>query len=631
MSTIWNSALSWLPRRNRDERALESIVVAVGASMSRRRAMSVDALRAEAEKVALIGDEQEAIAASLALFAAASQNTIGLMPFDVQLRAAAAMALGFATEMQTGEGKTLAVAAAATALALRNRRVHVATVNQYLAERDHGLFEPVLGALGLTAGLLTDRDSPDQKRSNYACSIVYGTGYAFGFDYLREQLRSLQQRSMKPGEKLRRRLSGVDDEHPLQPPLDCAIVDELDAVLLDEAGVPLILSEPRAVSCEAPDVFRRATQLAEALKAGGHCLLGAANRRFTVSEDGLRLIAMHFPRDLSAQLRRPWQQYIEDALTASVVFRRDVDYVVADDRIWIVDGSTGRIFDDRRWPEGLQRAVEFQESVSFSPPTTGAARITRQRFFKLYRHLTGASGTLVEAREELTSTYGSSVYVVPPRLPSQLVRLVDRCFRDTATRDRAVVDEAAHYRGRNRPVLVGCRSVETSKEMSRLFDAVGIPHEVLNGTQTAAEAKVVGEAGRAGNVLIATNLAGRGTDIRLDESARSAGGLHVIGVEYHDSPRVDRQLLGRAGRQGDPGSGRFFTSADDLQWRSRPELAARIRSLADTDGELRIDLVAKEIQACRVAVETEARLRRRQVSAYDAWLDDALETLGQAE
>ena len=290
MSTIWNSALRWLPRRNRDERALELIVATVGANLPRRHVANPDALRAEAEKVASIGDEREAIAASLALFAAAAQHTIGLTPFDVQFRAAAAMALGFAIEMQTGEGKTLAVAAAATVLALRNRRVHVATVNQYLAERDHGLFAPVLQVLGLNAGLLTDRDSPDQKRRNYACPIVYGTGYAFGFDYLREQLRLLQRRSMKPGEKLGRRLSGVEDERPLQPQLDCVIVDELDAVLLDEAGVPLILSTQRPASSEAPEVFHRASLLAQALKDGGHCSLDTANRRSTVSEDGFRLI-----------------------------------------------------------------------------------------------------------------------------------------------------------------------------------------------------------------------------------------------------------------------------------------------------------------------------------------------------
>lgn len=629
MPKLRELAFGWMSRSPRDERSLDLITAAAKKQFTTLGHHSCDALRHAATSVRSEHDIERAFATALALFAAAARHTMGLVPYDVQFRAAAAMALGRAVEMQTGEGKSLAVAAAAAALALRGRSVHVATVNQYLAERDCAQFAPAMRLLGIDVGLLAETRSPGETRQAYAASVVYGTGYAFGFDYLRERLRQVERAPAKLGDALTSRLAGRTASSPLQPPLDCAIVDELDSVLIDEAGTPLVLSTPRDADNECRSLVERASRLAAELTPGLHFAVHLNLRRATLTPLGLQFSSLRFPRDLGSHLRRPWPQYVEDALSAALL-KRDIDYVVVDDTVRIVDPSTGRIFDDRRWPDGLQRAVEFAAGVSFSTPTVGAARITRQRFFKLYRQLSGTSGTLAEAEVELRETYGATISVVAPRLPSQLQRLADRFFRDGEARDRAVVVEIDEVRRSSRPVLIGCRTIETSKRISGLLAATAIPHQLLNGTQSAEEAAIVATAGRSGNVLVATNLAGRGTDIRLHEDARAAGGLHVIGVECHDSLRVDRQLLGRAGRQGDPGSGRFFISADDATWRCYPYVVARLRDGADEDGEVRSDLSA-EIRAARVDLENRLRGNRRQVADYDRRLDDVFRAAGQAE
>lgn len=630
MTTLWNRALSWLPQPRGTERTLDAVVADARTAFIDRRQASSKALASDAAEVALAPVSHRTLATSLGLFAVAAERMLGLVPYDVQFRAAAAMTLGFVAEMQTGEGKTLSVAAAAAALALQNRRVHVATVNQYLADRDYGQFAPVMNALGVSVGVLDDRRSWDEKRRAYACSIVYGTGYAFGFDYLREQLRMLRYRSAKLGERLQRRLSGTDSEAPYQPALDCAIVDELDAVLLDEAGVPLILNEQCATRIDDAEIIAQAAEVARRLESGTHFRIETSPRTLRFTTSGLQFVATAFPHTGAPQLRRPWQQYIEEALTALHFLKRDVDYTIAADRILLVDVPTGRIFEDRRWSEGLHRAVEFREGVPFSAATAGAARITRQRFFRLYHRLTGTSGTLIEARDELEATYGLKLRIVPPRVPSQFTLFPTRTFRDRTARNRAAVAEAMLVRGQGRPVLIGCRSIQVSEEISKLLAAIGIAHQVLNGTQSAEEAQIIRGAGRSGNLLVATNLAGRGTDIRLDEAARRAGGLHIVGIEYHESPRVDRQLLGRAGRQGDPGSGRFFLSADDAIWPSGSGIGDHIRKLAGDDDEVHFDLAA-EIRRCRQDVETQSRARRRAVAEHDDWLDDMLRTLARSD
>jgi preprotein translocase subunit SecA len=574
--------------------------------------------------------QDDPMAARLGVFAAASKHMLGLDPFDTQLRAALAMTDGLAVEMQTGEGKTLAVAAAAAALALAGRHVHVATVNRYLAERDFAKFAPALTSLGLRVGLIVDGQMPDEKRRAYAANVVYGTGYEFGFDYLREQLRLLRARSPRLGARYQKGFEADPNATQAQRALDCAIVDELDSVLLDEACVPLILSEQLPVSNDGPPVFAAAREVALSLRADEHVRFDPLRRTITLTPLGVETVDRALPASLRSELRRPWRTYVEHALSAEHLFRRDVDYIVADRRIWLVDAATGRIFHDRTWSDGLHQAVEFKENVPFSPPVTGTARITRQRFFGLYRSMVGTSGTLAEGTAELKQTYRLTIEVVEPRLPSRRAEWPTAFFADHAARLRAVVGEVASQVHRGRPVLVGCRTIETSVSVAAALSAAGITHCVLNGRQTRDEAEIVAEAGRAAKVTVATNLAGRGTDIPLEGQATQAGGLHVIGVERHDSPRIDRQLLGRAGRQGDPGSGRFFVSAQDALLRAFPTTAEHMAEECRSNRP-NARLLHAEIARCQAALEAQARFRRNETAAIDDRLDDLLALLAKSE
>lgn len=626
MSSVWTKPWTWLPGFRRDEALLDGIVAAAKRRQSAIESFRSDALAAEAGAVRKIVATDVRLAMALALFAEATRRHLGWTPFDVQLRAAAAMALGFAVEMRTGEGKTLAVAAAAAAMSLQSRRVHVATVNQYLANRDYAQFISVFSALGITAGLLDDRQSLPEKRHTYEHAVVYGTGYAFGFDLLREQLRLLRISSAKPGQRLRRRLNGSLEEGSYQPPLDCTIVDELDAVLLDEATVPLVLNEEISTRCEDADILAHAAMVSDRLVLGDDFSADVSRRTVTLRDHVFQALSRRLPPGFRGRLQRPWRQYVECALTAAHLLRLDVDYIVADRKIWIVDTMTGRIFDDRRWSEGLQRAVEHREGVPYSHPSRSAAGITRQRFFKCYATLCGASGTLAEGRSELADVYDLKVCVIPPRLPSQFRGLPALCFRESSSRDQAAISEALAMRNADRPVLIGCRSIEVSKNLSQLLTAQGADHRVLNGTQSSEEAEIVTHAGQARSILVATNLAGRGTDIRLSDAAHRAGGLHVVGVEFHESFRIDRQLMGRSGRQGDPGSGRFFISADDSLWQTNRTMIDRIRRAARDDGELPTGL-ADEIARFRRDAEASAKRRRAEVASSDLLRDEALRTM----
>lgn len=552
--------------------------------------------------------------AALRSFAAATKRLLGLTPFETQLQAARLLAAGRAVEMRTGDGKTLAVAAAAAALALTGRNVHVATVNSYLARRDFRLFAPVLESLGLSVAHVADEAAPATKLAAYRAQIVYATGYTLGFDFLRDRTRLAAHRSAPLGNDLLRRLAG---EAPLPEPamqLDFVILDEVDSVLLDEACVPLLLGESGSGTNDDEAAIAPAADVAATLRPDIDFIVDRNRNIIILIDSGRAAIDARADYERQASLLRPWRQYIEHALTAAHLLRRDVDYVVGDDRIQLVDPTTGRIFDDRRWPEGLQRALEWKERLPASQPTVGAASITRAGFFRNYRSLSGISGTLVEATRELRSTFGLSVESIAPRLPSQLVERPTRAFSSSDARRKAVAAEANAQLQRGRPVLVGCRTIAESAAMSRVFTEQAIPHRVLDGLQTEAEATIIAaagqsETGRGGTVTIATNMAGRGTDIMLDDAARRAGGLHVIGVERNDSARIDRQLLGRAGRQGDPGSGRFFVAADDALVADRPEFAAAMRADADAKGETSADYAAQWRQFQRAA-ETAARRRR---------------------
>ncbi len=495
--------------------------------------------------------------------------------------------------MQTGEGKTLACAPAAYLHGLTGRGVHIATPNAYLAHRDCELLSPAFRRLGVSVGLLPEREANDRKRAAYLCDVTYGTAYEFGFDYLRDQL-SLRQTAGRPlGQTLWRRVRGDVATLPevIQRPLYCVIVDEIDNVLLDDAGSPLVLSG--TVDAEASDSL--AHQLAHCIAAR---LVPDQHFQYDSSMGSVRLTDAGIDRIHANEvvvpvpiLLRTWTEYVEKALLARLVFRRDVHYVVIDGAVQIVDASTGRIYSDRTWQDGLHQAIEAKEGLRITAEKHPLAQITRQRYFRLYQRLSGMTGTAAGCEREFRQVYGLRARSIPLRAPCQRQILPPRFFANSRAKWQAVTESVVELHALGRPVLIGTRSIDDSECLAAMFSQHALEFELLNGRQDATEAAVVAGAGRAGAITIATNLAGRGTDIRLAPEVAVRGGLHVIIAECHDSPRVDRQLIGRCGRQGDPGSAQTFVSAEDsLIQRFGPWLAQSMQRHAGSSGELALDL-----------------------------------------
>ena len=558
---------------------------------------------------------------SFGLVCEAVRRRVGVELFDTQLLAARAMTQGCIAEMQTGEGKTLAALPAAVVGALRGTPVHVVTPNIYLARRDHEEAQPVLELLGVsTARIVEPGDElPDlelAKQQAYNSEVAYGTGYELGFDYLREQSEAVAHASATAtlGSMILQRLSGniVSSSNRQQHGL--AIVDEADHVLVDDADSPLILSQ--TPSAAAPDavVHQFARRTAAELEDQKHFV--TAGERTRLTKDGLRHI--HRTADLPIEhLRRPWAEYVEQALKARLGYHRDVHYVVQDQQIRIVDPGTGRVFSDRSWSDGLHQAIEAKEDVPVTSERTAIASITRQRYFQRYAALAGMTGTAEGCERELQQVYGAGVRLIPRRRPSRVQHLRARAFVDRDAKWSAILNEVQQVRRAGRPVLIGTRNIADSIAFADGLTKASVSFQLLNGCQDAQEAEVIADAGHSGCVTIATNLAGRGTDIRLSESARAAGGLHVIVSQPHEIQRVDRQLAGRCGRQGDPGSVRMFVSADDQlienhgRWLQRPMQRAGGR-----DGEVSIDL-SERIRGLQTRIERQRSMARRRMLQRD--------------
>jgi preprotein translocase subunit SecA len=562
-----------------------------------------------------------------ALTAEAIRRTSGKELYAVQLLAGIMLARGCITEMQTGEGKTLTTLLPAVVFALQGRGVHVATTNAYLASRDFEELGPALELLGLTAGVLPEQHDDAFKRVAYQQDVTFGTGYDFGFDYLRDQIAARQVEKRGLGVQVLSQLRGLNTGSlpPLQRPLAYAIIDEADSVLIDEGTMPLILSGPTGEPAD-PQLLAQAASVAAELVEGVDVEIDRVRRgiRFTASGwQRLHAIA----RTEQRRLLRPWSVYVENALRAEHFLRPNVDYVVKAGTVQIVDPLTGRIHSERNWRDGLHQAVESRAGVALTPERSSNARVTRQRYFQRYERLAGMTGTTAGVEQELHDFFGLSTVTIPPHRPCRRRQLASRFFATGADRDDAIVREIEAERATGRPVLVGTRTIHHSRRLSERLQCAAISHAVLNGVQDQSEAEIVGRAGRRGTVTIATNMAGRGTDIRLDAAALQSGGLHVIAAEHHASRRVDRQLAGRAGRQGDPGTCRVFVSAEDeLISQHAPRAAERLRTSAGPDGECRLDLSA-DVAAVQSRLEREAHQSRREMVARDTWLDGVLEVL----
>ena len=502
-------------------------------------------------------------AEAFALVREAAKRQIGQRHFDVQVMGAAAMHRGWFAEMQTGEGKTLTATMPAFLDALTGRGVHIVTVNDYLAKRDAEWMGNIYRALGLTVGCLIHGLTDAERLAVYQADITYGTNKEFAFDYLRDQLRLHSSRTNlagagifeRKGRGAAARLVRVQREHYF------AIVDEVDSILIDESRVPLIISEREGEESPYSPAYHAARKVAFDFTDGRDYTVDISKRRVELTNAGIdRSRAV---KGIAAPPNRPLEHLIEQALRAEHLFQRDREYLVIDGKVSIVDEFTGRVLPDRTWSLGLHQAIEAKEAVKITEENRTLASVTFQRYFKLYRKLAGMTGTAHDARREFKKVFECRVAVIPTNKPLHRAIYPLRLFATWKEKNEAILERIMEMHAKGRPVLVGTRSVHRSEELSRFLTERGIEHSVLNARNNAEEAEIIAQAGQRGKVMISTNMAGRGVDILLGDGVANLGGLHVLGTELHEASRIDRQLGGRAGRQGDPGSYEFFISMED--------------------------------------------------------------------
>jgi preprotein translocase subunit SecA len=501
------------------------------------------------------------------LVCVAADRTLKMRPFDVQLVAGVVLHQGALAELATGEGKTLCASLPTCLNALLGKGVHVTTVNDYLARRDAEWMLPIYRSLGLSVGVLQQQMSDPDRSHAYRCDITYGTASEFGFDFLRDRLKI--SGAMGRAAPFWQAWSANGGAQQLDPKVQrehhFALVDEADNIFIDEARTPLIIANPtRPASAEESVVYHWADKLAKHMKRDQHFLFDEKKQKLELTEEGRQTVRWSNPPvGEHSHAMDKLQEHVERALHAHYRFRRDQHYMVHKDKIVIVDESTGRPQPDRHWRDGLHQAVEAKEGVQISIASDHAAQITYQSYFRLYRKLAGMTGTAAQNWWEIRRVYKIWVVCVPTNRPVIRQHWPDRVFPTEDAKFDAVVEDVLRLREQGRAILIGTRSVEKSEKLSERLTRAGVEHQVLNARFLDIEAQIVARAGEPGKVTIATNMAGRGTDIKLAPGVAAAGGLHVLGTERHDARRIDRQLEGRAGRQGDPGSAQFFLSLED--------------------------------------------------------------------
>jgi preprotein translocase subunit SecA len=510
---------------------------------------------------------------ALALVARLGEQVLERKPYPSQLHAALVMLDGQLAEMATGEGKTYAAALAAAVAALSGTPVHLMTANDYLVQRDAQALMPLYSALGLTVGVVTATSTPAERRAAYRCDITYGTAREVAFDYLRDARAGHATQS-----DLQRRAAWLSQpqnasDGPLLRGLHMALIDEADSLLIDEAAIPLRLSEPSPASAQTdPSAQQRALSfqtlsVARQLVLGRDVLFDATARKVTWTATGQeRLGLMVEPLGGVWLNRRHCTDLIETALQALHGLQRDRDYLVRDRQLLLLDPVTGRVADGRVWSRGLQALVELKENCTLTAPNQIAAQVSLQRFFGRYLKVAGMSGTLMECRAELLRGYGRAVVPVALRLPSKRLRHADRVFADSAQRQKAVVARVAELHALGRPVLVGCDSVQATQKVCTALRAAGLLPARLDARHDESEADIIAAAGQLGALTVTTHMAGRGTDIALGNGVAALGGLHVLCCQDNRSARLDRQLLGRSARAGDPGSGEVWRTLDAVAW-----------------------------------------------------------------
>lgn len=564
-----NGVFSRLPRPGFGrQRRLARFIGQVQAAEANMRQRDIAGLR---EGVARAGARARSVGLTDAVlveaFAAvreASRRILGMRHHDVQLIGGWTLLNGMIAEMHTGEGKTLAATLAACTVAGAGAPVHVVTVNDYLASRDAEANRPLYEGLGLTVGIIGQDMTADQRREMYRRDIVYVSNKEVVFDYLKDRI-ALQ--STRRTQLLLRRLSGRGREAtPILRGLFYGIVDEADSVLADEARTPLIISQTESESDETP-LYTTALEIAARLVPTEHFVI-TTSRNLWLTAAGRAAAAAASQSRGDIWRSTLWrEELIHKAVSALHCFHRDEHYIVEEGKVQIVDEFTGRVMPDRSWEQGLHQMIEVKEGCELTGKRRTLAQMTYQRFFRRYLRLSGMTGTATEITAELRRVYGLEVLRIPTHLPSKRVRLPDRCWTSDAARWSAVAERAQQLAAAGRAVLIGTRSVQASERLASEFTGRNLSHTVLNARHDKDEAEIVALAGQPGRITIATNMAGRGTDIKLDAQVREKGGLHVILTEFNETGRIDRQLFGRCARQGDPGTIEAVVSLEDELFR----------------------------------------------------------------
>ncbi|MBW2560161.1 MAG: preprotein translocase subunit SecA [Deltaproteobacteria bacterium] len=528
-----------------------------------------------------------------------SKRTLKMRPFDAQVTGGIVLHEGKIAEMKTGEGKTLASTMPVYLNALTGRGVHVITVNDYLAKRDAGWMGPIYEFLGLSVGVIIHGINDTERRSAYGCDVTYGTNNEFGFDYLRDNM-SFQL------------------ENYVQRDFYYAIVDEVDSILIDEARTPLIISGP---SEESTDKYYRINQIIPRLKKDQDYAIDEKSRTVVLTEEGvakteklLNIQNLYEPGNMEIL------HHVNQALKAHTLFRKDIDYLVKDGQVIIVDEFTGRVMPGRRYSDGLHQALEAKEKVKIERENQTLASVTFQNYFRMYEKLAGMTGTADTEATEFNKIYNLEVVIIPTNMPMIRTDHTDVIYKTEEEKFEAAIEEIKALHDQNRPVLVGTISIEKSELLSRQLTKRGIKHNILNAKNHEKEAEIIVQAGQPGAVTISTNMAGRGTDIKLGEGVADLGGLHILGTERHESRRIDNQLRGRSGRQGDEGSSRFYLSLEDDLLRIFG--AERISSVMDRIGvergePIEHNLISKAIEGAQRRVEGQNFDIRKHLLEYD--------------
>ncbi|CON55014.1 preprotein translocase subunit SecA [Streptococcus pneumoniae] len=528
-----------------------------------------------------------------------AKRVLGLFPYKVQVMGGIVLHHGDVPEMRTGEGKTLTATMPVYLNALSGKGVHVVTVNEYLSERDATEMGELYSWLGLSVGINLAAKSPMEKKEAYECDITYSTNSEIGFDYLRDNMV-------------------VRAENMVQRPLNYALVDEVDSILIDEARTPLIVSGANAV--ETSQLYHMADHYVKSLDKDDY-IIDVQSKTIGLSDSGIDKAESYFKLDNLYDIENvALTHFIDNALRANYIMLLDIDYVVSEEQeILIVDQFTGRTMEGRRYSDGLHQAIEAKEGVPIQDETKTSASITYQNLFRMYKKLSGMTGTGKTEEEEFREIYNIRVIPIPTNRPVQRIDHSDLLYASIEAKFKAVVEDVKARYQKGQPVLVGTVAVETSDYISKKLVAAGVPHEVLNAKNHYREAQIIMNAGQRGAVTIATNMAGRGTDIKLGEGVRELGGLCVIGTERHESRRIDNQLRGRSGRQGDPGESQFYLSLeDDLMKRFGSErLKGIFERLNMSEEAIESRMLTRQVEAAQKRVEGNNYDTRKQVLQYD--------------